>query len=833
MSFPGDLRYTLRTWSRDPGVVAVAAISLALGIGANTSMFSVINSVRQYQLDFENPDRLVVVWNTNLDQGYEWVPSFETIAALLDSGGSFESFGFFQMGGAPVTLTSSGAASRVSQQPIDLGIFSVLGVEPLLGRSYRSEDLDDLIKQKEVRSVVISFDTWQRRLRADPDVIGKTIRVDGEPRPVIGVMPEGFSISPWVGDVGFWAANDLTRIPEGRWMAAVGRLKPGVTLEQAGAETTTVTRSVLESRGEDGSAWTARVETLHDAYFARTKDQLTFLLGAVSFVLLIACANVANLQLARGAMRQKELGIRASLGADRKRLVKLLLTESLALALLGGVVGVLFAFWGNQIFAALVPQGFPDFLRDVYVDIRVLGFTLLLSLVTGLVFGLLPALQASRVDFADVLKEGGRGSGSGRSRGRALLLVSEVALSMVLLVGAGVMMRGFLKEQSDLPGFDTENLLTADILLGGDKYFAKIPGDKNRVTPECVPFFECVLDGVRALPGVRSAGIVSRLPMWVWYQGFAIVGRPPPEPGKEPMADLNEVDSGLFETLGIPLLRGRSFDRRDGDSGAWVVIINKTFAERHFQDEDPLGQAIRITLAEGVSGIRVEEPRPREIVGIVADVTYPSFHDQAPAAMYVPYRQHLWEFASEDQWLHTRKMLVLRTSVNPLNLVGPVEKLVERVDGDQAAHDFMTMERRIAGSYTVQTSRFLAQLFGIFGALAMLLAMVGVYGVMSFFVGQRYNELGIRMALGATTGNLLSMLLWQSLKTILVGVAFGLGGGLALSSSLNSMFWGLPSADPAAFGGVTAMMIAAALLAAYVPAQRVTKLAPQSALRYE
>lgn len=835
MTYLSDARYTLRLWSRRPGVVAVAALSLALGVGASTSMFSVINSVQQYELDFADVDRLVVVWQTNSERGITRAsPSYEMVAALEEHGHSFEGFGFFQAGRDSLTIAGIEETSRIHAQPVDVNIFSVLGIAPHLGRSYVRADLAHLIKEKEVSPVVISHDTWQERLGGDPAVLGSTIRLDGVPRTVIGVMPESASIVPWVEDVALWTANDLSRVPEARWMVPVGRLRPGVTLEQAQAEASGVTRRVLDAKGDDGAAaWGVQLQPIHEAYFGGLETGLGFLLGAVSFVLLIGCANVANLLLAEGAERQKELALRASIGASRRRLVRQLLTESLMLGLLGGALGSLFAIWGNRIFVSLVPADAPEILRDVYIDWRVLAFALALAVGTGLLFGLLPALRASRVDLNDILKDTGRSSTGSRMRGRSALLVAEVALSMVLLVGAGLMMRGFLQEQSEIPGFDTRQLLTADILLGGPKYFEKIPGDMNRVAPESTRFFERVLEGVRAVPGVQSASVISHLPLSLEPHPFAVVGRPDPEPGRAPRADLNEVDANLFRTLGIPLLRGRTFDDRDRQSSAWVAAINKTFADRHFPDTNPIGQAIRVTFSGGASGIPIEEPRPREIVGVVGNLKYPSFFEQAPAAVYVPYRQHLTEYAGGDHILHIRKSLIVRTAIDPTSLVAQVQKVVENVDADQTADDFMTMERRVASTPSVTQGRFLTQLFGIFGGLAILLAMVGVYGVMAFLVSQRYGEFGVRMAMGASARGLISMLVGQALRTIAIGVVLGLAGGFALSRLLNSVFWRLTALDPVAFGSVTALMIAAACLAAYLPARRVTRIHPQRALRHE
>jgi putative ABC transport system permease protein len=384
------------------------------------------------------------------------------------------------------------------------------------------------------------------------------------------------------------------------------------------------------------------------------------------------------------------MALRAATGAGRGRLVQQLLTENLLLALLGCGFGLALALWGTQLFPLIVPADFPELVRHVPIDARVLGFALTISVASSLIFGLLPALRASRVDLNEVLKEGARGSSGGRRRGRSLLLVAEIALSMVLLVGAGLMMRGFLREQRSLPGFDTTRLLTADVLLGGTKYFDKTPQDTNLVTGQAEVFYDRVLEGVRALPGVTRAGIISRLPMDVWTHPFTIVGRPVPESGREPQADLSEVDAQALDTLGIRLLRGRMIEEHDTVSAPWVVVVNKTFADRHFPGQDPLGQAIRISIGPAGDG-PTPEPQPRQIVGVVADVAYPSFFTEPPAVAYIPFRQHLQQYGREDEWIHTRKSIVTRTSVDPLTLVRGVQSVIASVDRDQAAHDFMTM----------------------------------------------------------------------------------------------------------------------------------------------
>ena len=828
-----DVRYALRLWKRYPTLVLVAGLSLGLGVGATTTMFSVVNNVANYKLNFKDVDRLAVLWATDTEQGNSQRPTdWETIQAILEHGHSFEAFGFFQGGGAPVTLSGVEVA-RVEQMPVDAGGLSITGVPPLLGRTHRTEDFEDVVKQKEARSIVVTYETWQRLLGGAPDVVGKNIHVDGEPRTVIGVMPAGFRLVPWEDDVAFWAANDLRRIPKATWMIAVGRLKPGVTVNAAEAESTVIARNVLESRGQKPGGAGTKVQLLHDAYFGGARRGLSFLLGAVSFVLLIACANVANMLLAAGAARQKELAVRVAAGARRSRLVGQLLTENLLLSLVGCAFGLALTFAGIRLFAVIVPQGFPDLLRHNPIDVRVLAFALAISVFSSLLFGLVPALQASRVDVNEVLKEGGRGSSGTRRRGRRALLVAEVSLAMVLLLGAGLMMRGFMREQSKLPGFSTERLVTGEILLGGTRYFDKTPQDMNVVTPQVEVFYDQVLERVRALPGVKQAGIISKLPMQVQPWPFTIVGQPEPEsPGKRPRADVNEVDAQALDTLGIRLLRGRGIDERDVAASPWVAVVNKTFADRHFAGQDPLGQSFRLSMGDP-GPESVDEPQPRTIVGVVADVAYPAFFDEKPAAIYIPFRQHVWKYAREDEWMHTRKTLAIRTTVEPLALVPTVQAAVAQVDRDQTAHDFKTMDARVRSSPSVTNSRFFASLFTIFGSLAVLLAMVGVYGVMSWVVGQRTNEFGVRIALGARGQDIIRMLLGQSLRPILVGLLLGTLGGYGLSRVLNSMFFRMASAEPLVYVAIAALMLAVALAAAWVPARRVTRIDPQQALRCE
>lgn len=827
-----DVRFALRLWARHPTTLVVGTLSLGLGVGATTVMYSLLSGVAHYDFGFANEDRLVVLESTSRDRREN--VTYEIAQALLRSGHSFEAIGFEQPAGIPVTLSGgSGEARRVEQTPVGVNGLSVVGVPPALGRTYQLDDFNDVVKQKEARAVVISYDTWQRQFNGAPDVIGQALRIDGEPRRVIGVMPKGFRLTPWLDDIAFWAASDLRPIPEYRWMTAFGRLKPGVSPKAAEAEATAVSRQVLEAHGQKTEGVGAMVTPIRAWMFGGSEDSLMFLLGTVSFVLLIGCANVANLLLAAGAARQKELALRAATGAGRGRLVRQLLTENLLLSLAGGAAGIALAMIGTRLFPLIVPDDFDPVLRHPSIDVRVLVFALGISVASSLLFGLIPALRASRVDLNEALKEGGRTAGVVRRRGRNALLVVEVSLATVLLVGAGLMLRGFLDEARKLPGFDPERLLTADILVAGPKYSYKTPRDTNVVTPQVEAFYDQLLEGVRAMPGVTRAGIISRLPMRVWSHFFAIVGRPKPDNDHRLMADFTEVDPQALETLGVRVLRGRGIEERDVAAAPWVVAINKAFADRHFAGQDPIGQAIRVSIGWGGQPGTIEEPQPRTIVGVVADVTYPSYFTETPDVMYVPFHQHLDQYGSEDEWLHTGKTLLVRTALDPLSLVRPIEQAVTRLDRDQTAHNFKTMRAQIQAVPSVAASRFLSSLLGAFSTLAIVLAMIGVYGVVAWVVSQRIVEVGIRMALGAGPGEVVRLLLVQSLWPIALGVALGELGGIGLSRLLNHEFWNLTSPQPSVLAVIAAVMLAAASAAAWTPIRRVLGLDPQFLLRSE
>ncbi len=826
-----DLRFTMRLWVRHPTLVLVAGVSLGLGVGATTTMYGLLSGVANYTFGFADEDRVVVLSNTNDENGApQSPPTYDVVQALIKSGRSFEALGLHQPAGIPVTLSGVGETVRASQTPVDVNGLSVTGVRPALGRTYRPGDFDDVVKEKEARGIVISDGMWQRQFQGDPDVVGRTIRVDAEPRIVIGVMPRGFALTPGL-DVDFWAATDLRKIPYARWMTAVGRLKPGVSPAAAAAEAVAISRQLVEARGERPGNLGATVVPIREAVFGGAERGLTFLVATVGCVLLIGCANVAHLLLVAGAGRRKELAVRAATGAGRGRLMRQLATENLLLSLVGCACGIGLAVLGTTLYPLLVPDDFPSLLRHVAIDGRVLGFALAIAVTSSAVFGLIPALRASRVDLNDVLKDSGR-AGTVRRRWSVMLLVAEVALSMILLVGAGLMLRGLLVEQRRLPGLQPDRLLTADILLGGPRYFSKTSHDTNVVTPQVEAFYDQLLERVRALPGVTRAGVISRLPMDVWMHYVSLGAQAAPRENRL-MADFAEVDADALETLGIRVLRGRGIESRDVDGAPWVAVINTTFAERYFPGKNPIGQAIRVSIGWGGQPGTMDEPQPRQIAGVVADVGYPGYFAQTPAVIYVPFRQHLREYGSEDEWLHTHKMLLVRTVGAPLALVRPITAAVARIDKDQAVHDFRTMEDQIAKWPSVTNARFLTSLFAVFGALAVLLAMIGVYGVMSWVVGQRTREMGIRIALGADPRGIARLILGQSLVPVGLGLILGAAGGIGLSRLLNSLFWAMTTPEPAVLAAIAVLMLGAAMSAAWVPMRRVVTLDPNRVLRDE
>jgi putative ABC transport system permease protein len=841
-SFFQDLRFAVRNLRKSRGLVAAATFSLAIGIGANTTIYSAIDALRSQDLPFVEPDRLVVLWQLSGGRG-GGVPTYQVAAEVGRKSAAVESVGFALRGGRPFSFSKGGEPARaLPAEVIDLGALQTLGTEPVLGRVYGPEDRLDTVLQKESRAVVIGYRLWQEHFGGSPDALGQTLRIGGYDRPVIGVMPEGFRVVPG-NEPQVWIANDLTQTPGSGYMMPILRVRPGTDLgalqEEVHALGLNAARAFGEF-GEDAEGFAMRVEPLQEVYFGETEASFLLLLGAVSLVLLIGCVNVANLLLARGAERRRELTIRATLGARRGRLVRQLLAESLLLSLAGGALGILVAVWGNQLVAIVAPADYTAPLRGMAINPRVLLFTAVVSLLVAPCVGLLPALRASRVDLNEALQEQSRGSaGSRRSWSRSALLVSEISLSMMLLVGAGWMMRGYLEERYGDPGFNTERLLTASMMLEGTQYFAKDEDDMGYVSPDSTLFFERLLEEIRTIPGVESAGAISYLPTDLTRAGawlvrpFTILGRE--DATSNPTAFYNEVDEGALQALRLPLLQGRHISRQDTRDASWVAVINRSLAERYFPGENPIGRSVHVQLRALAAGISIPEERPREIVGVVSDVRYPSIYDGSQPTMYVPQAQHEWRYPGGTYYTHITRQLVIRSALDdPMRLARQVREAAAPIDPAQVVDAVMTMESRFDDTVTVVNSRFAAQLFGVFGLLALILAMSGAYGVMSYFVAQRTREFGIRMALGAERSDVMALVFGRLLTPVSVGIVMGALGGFLFIKALGSQFVVREgSADPLVLAGTSLVMALVAAAAGFFPALQATRSTPRVAFADE
>jgi predicted permease len=794
-----DLRYGARTLAKSPAFAAVAVLSLALGIGANTAIFSVVDAVLLRPLPYRDPARLVAV----LHDGWKPVAP----ANFLDwreQNRTFEAMAAAQVWGP--SLTGRDRPEELHALRLSANMFRVLGVEPSLGRTF-AEGEDEPGRD---RVVVLGDGIWRRRFGADPRIVGQTVTLDGESYTVVGVMPHGFQFAPfWATKAELWSPLALgARASDrrGQSLRVFARLKDGVTREQAQADMEAINRRLAEAYPEANKGLTVSVDSLHEKAVGRARPALLLLLGAVGFVLLIACANVANLMLARGAARRKEMAVRLALGASRLRVVRQLLTESVMLALLGGAAGLLIAVWGVAALVALGPEVLPR-AQGVGLDARVLSFTLALSVATGLLFGLAPALQTTKPDLNESLKDRSRGATAGRKRDRVrrLLVVAEVALSLVLLVGGGLMLRSFLRLTSVDPGFDPRGVLTMTVPLNGSGH---------KTDAERAAFFEQLLTQVRALPGVKSASAINHLPLGgdVWTLGFKVEGQPEPPPGQKPGAVYRVILPDYFRAMGAALVEGRDFDARDDARGAAVVIVNESLARAAWPGLDPLGKRITVS----------DETNPREVVGVVRDLKQGEWAAEPKPEMYLPHAQ-----AASPSGM----TLVVRAAGDPLKLAPAVQSRVWAIDKSLPVSGVMSMEEVISGA--VGPQRLNALLLGVFAAAALLLAVVGIYGVMSYTVAERTHEIGLRMALGAEGRDVLRMVVGQGLALASVGLAVGLAGALALTRLMSGLLYGVSATDPLVFGGVALVLTLAALLASYLPARRATKVDPMVALRYE
>jgi putative ABC transport system permease protein len=799
-----DVRLGVRSLVHSPIFTVVTVLSLALGIGANTAIFSVVNGLLLRPLPYPEAEQIVDVWHTPPQQAFPGLDRFSVSPAnYIDW--KAQSSTFEQM----AVYTYTGLSLSTSNDPLPLigaavssDFFSVLRTNPMQGRGFTPDE--ERVGSDQV--VVISHGLWQRAFGANPNIMGQTLTLNSRGFTVVGIMPAGFEF-PREADL--WvplAWDDKERqIRSIHDYLVVARLKQNVSLDQAQAEMSTISSRLEQQYPEENSGWGARVIPLREDLVGNIRLALLVLFSAVGFVLLIACANVANLMLARGANRRKEMAVRVALGAGRARLVRQLLTESVLLAVTGGLLGLLLAVWGSKM---LVKLGSLPNAGEIGIDTSALGFTLLVSFAAGIIIGIVPALQFTRTNISETLKQGaGRTGGSPiKQHTRKALVISEVALSLVLLIGAGLMIRSFWKLQNVNPGFDTSNALTMSVVLTPSRYSEP---------HQMLAFFDRALEQIRAVPGVVSVGTTTTIPLAGGgsTQPFTVEGRPAGTIAEQPMAQTRYISPDYFRAIGIPLRQGRFFSDYDRDKSVPVVIISEAMARRFWPGENPIGKRLTPSFHS--------EQGAREIVGIVGDVKSSGLEVDSAAMMYLPFRQSPRPFLS----------FVVRTASNPESLIQPVSRAIYSIDKDQALTDVQTLDQVLVASLSGR--RFNMTLLLTFAGVALLLAAVGVYGVMNYTVTLRRRELGIRMALGAKATDVLRLVLRQGLTLTLIGVGAGLISAYALTRLMATLLYGVTATDYLTFITVPAVLIAVGLLASYVPARRATKVNPTIALRTE
>ena len=795
-----DIRLALRSLARTPGFTAVVVLTLALAIGANSAIFTVIDSVLLRPLPYASPERLVMLWERSVNdpEGHEYInpENFrdwrKRVRAVADMGATWD---------VSMTVNGLGEPMQVPAQGATASVFRVLGVTPALGRTYT----DDEDTPAGPAVLVVSHEFWRRHLGGTPSALGRAFSVNGMPFTVIGVMPPGFK--PPQTDAEMWWPLSLDpavdyRVSSGRYVRAVGRLADGVTAEQADEELRSVARELERSVPAFNTGWSATAVPLSEQVVGGTRRALLVLAGVVSFVLLIACANVANLQLARGAARQREVAVRAALGATRQRLLRGQLAESLVLAAIGGALGLLLAVWATEALVRAAPDSLPR-ASEISLSVRTLVFTTGLVALSAVLFGLLPSLRASRTDLQGMLKDGVRGSSA--TRGRGVLVATQIALSLVLLVGAGLMLRSFVLLARIDPGFDAGQVLTATVSLPAARY----PDDPVRVQ-----FFRQLLERVRGIPGVTAASATSWIPFdfsgTIGHSVF-VAGRPLPAPGEEYGAEILAVDPGYFRAMGIDVLRGETFADADG-ADTRKIVVNEEMARSVFPDEDAIGQRLRMEWGDTLEG---------EIVGIVRNVHQRALDSASSRMVY-------WTHA---QFARPTMSLIIRTAGEPMRLVPAVAAELHALDPELPLADPQPLADYLGNS--IGARRFTMLLLGAFAAVAVLLAAVGIAGVVANGVAQRTREIGVRMALGARAQDVLRMVMGQGMMMAGAGIAAGLAGALALTRVMRSLLYGTSPTDPVTFALVTAALGLVALVATFVPALRATRVDPNVALREE
>jgi len=804
-TFIHDIRFGIRMLAKKPMFSIIAVITLALGIGANTAIFSVVNGVLLRPLPFKEPDRLMMIRETKLPQFPEFSVAPGNFLDWKKQNAVFERLVAYK--GSSLNLIGTGDPERLRALNVTEGFFAMLGAQPQLGRDFLAEE--DQVGHNNV--VILSYGLWQRRFSGDPKILNQTITLNRQAYTVIGVMPATFHFGSGENELDLWTPMAFTEEQAqnhgGHNLVAIGQLKPGVTVDQARAEMSAIAGRLAAQYPVD-IGWDVKIMPLLEFSVRSIKPALLVLLVAVAFVLLIACANVANLLLARAAGRQKEIATRTSLGASRWRIVRQLLTESLLLSLLGGALGLALAKWGMDLLLTLAPPDLPR-LNNVSLDGRALAFTATITLLTAVIFGLVPALQCSKPNLNETMKDAGRGSTEGgrRQRIRSTLVVLEVATALVLLVGAGLMIKSFWQLQKVDPGFNPDNALTVQVSLPKTKY----PEESQQVA-----FFQQLIERVATLPGVQSAGAGHVVPLSGndFVLAFEIDGRPPLQPGATQSTNYYSVSADYFKAMGIPLRRGRVFTERDIKDSPRVAVINETMAKKIFPDEDPIGK--RITFDN-----RQKNPEWFEIVGIVGDVKQYGLDQVTTMQTYEPYIQQTFPYMT----------LVVRTTGDPTNLNAAIRSEVLKLDKEQPTTNFKTLNEFF--SISIAQQRFSVVLLGVFAVVALVLSAVGIYGVLSYAVTQRTHEIGIRVALGAGRRDVLWLVVGQGMLLTVIGVAGGLGAAFALTRLMASLLFGVTATDAVTFASVPSLLLAVALLACYIPARRATKVDPLVALRYE
>jgi putative ABC transport system permease protein len=808
-TFWRDVKYGLRMLLKRPGFTAIAVVALSLGIGANTAIFSVVNAVLLRSLPYSDSDRLVLFQMVDQTTGRKsQFISFPNLEDWRSQSQEFSAISAFKSGG--FTLTGHGEAERIEGGRVSSSFFRVMGVSPILGRDF----LENEDKPGSDRVAIIGESLWRRRFEADPAVLGRKVTLNGELYTIVGVVPAGFKSPLRTVDAEVW----ITTAFEGGNLtergavvaAAVGRLKAGVSLSRAQAEMDAISKRLSDEYPDSNRDLGVSLSRLQDVLVGDVRAALWILFGAVGLVLLIACSNVANLLLAKATVRQKEVAIRSALGASPRRLVRQLLTESILLALFSAVVGLFLAWWGIDLLVSLAPQTLPK-LNTITLDARVLAFTLLSALLTGFVFGLAPALRASRTNLTETLKEGGRGASSGPKGQvmRSILVVGEVALTFVLLVGAGLLITSFWRLTSVNPGFKADNVMTARI---------SVPVAKYSDNPTRVQFFTQVLERLSKVPGVKSVAFASTPPFGGSnvFVDVQVEGRARVSGERQQEADVRGVTPGYFETLDIPLLRGRNFTDHDDRSRPAVAIVNESFVRAFFPDDQPLGRRFS-------TGVYVDDDDPKtwEVVGVVPDVKYVGLDREPRPEIYMPERQMAWGWGR----------LLVKTDGAAEQFGSAIRSEVLAVDPQQPVYDLSPLEEMVSRSVSPQ--RFTTVLLAVFALIGLVLALVGVYGLISYTVTEATHDIGVRLALGAQSLDILRLVVGRGIILALIGIAVGVVGAVAATRLMQSLLFEISPTDPWTFLAVSAALVAVGVVASIVPASRAVRVDPIEALRYE